>query len=242
MPRHLTSPRLYMSSTSVRRRRDAACLRCHNRKTRCDARNAQPCTNCKWFKHECIVPKRSKHPISPTTEEKTQKFVDTIAHGRSESYEIRVVEDHERSAYSGTIDANSFNDHNICHDIWTQSPKLPPYISPLPSGLFFSAVAAEAQSHGLLTEVNTDAEINDEKYRSVEQPPRQQISHSDCNATGPAIPMSDPEENNDWAHFLGGGTTASFLSSVNLMPHERALLMQLSNGSTFVDRFDDNDS
>jgi hypothetical protein len=121
-----------------------------------------------------------------------------------------------------------------------QVPKLPPYISPLPSGVSFSAVGAEAQSHGLFTEVNTDAVINDDKYSSVEQPLRQRISHPYSNATVPTFLTSDPKENIDLAHFLGGGTTTSFLSSVNLMPHERALLIQLSNGSTSVD-WSDND-
>lgn len=97
------------------------------------------------------------------------------------------------------------------------------------AGVAFSAVAAEAQSHGLLTEVTTDAETRDEKNLSINQTLRQQNSHSNGNATAPVFLISDPKEGIDLAD-LGGGTTTSFLSSINLLSHEREFLIELSNG------------
>lgn len=144
-----------MISKSVHRRGKVACLPCRDRKTRCDATDSRPCTNCKWFKRECIIPKHKtiwkslqvtpngteiKHqtirtevtqkPLGPNTRRDSAKRVQTAT-----SSQISMLDSHDTNVYGGGIDQNSSNDHPLFPGIRMQSPRLPPYISPLPLGL-----------------------------------------------------------------------------------------------------------
>ncbi|KAB8227162.1 Zn(II)2Cys6 transcription factor [Aspergillus alliaceus] len=141
-----TSP-LDESAEPRGKRASKACQVCQSRKIRCDAmRTGIPCTNCKWYGHECVVPEgkrgerhnrvwntslvpRSTIPAEPLVRPENQTTADS-------SSTSAILEFLELDLPLGLPFCRPQNKARASPaNAQKQSPGLPDYISPLPSRL-----------------------------------------------------------------------------------------------------------
>ncbi|OGM40776.1 hypothetical protein ABOM_011132 [Aspergillus bombycis] len=138
------SPRFVVNRKASRRKRSSkACLLCHDRKIRCDAAGGRPCTNCRWFKHECIIPKNkyekreregdtSSRKSTPQWSRKEDKAQDSNASADDHQADLVDVLTWEELNWSGPIVSPESRGHNqMGLDVEVQNVTLPQYISPL---------------------------------------------------------------------------------------------------------------
>ncbi|KAK6826706.1 hypothetical protein RU639_004411 [Aspergillus parasiticus] len=223
------------SKPSRRKRSRQACLLCHDRKIRCDATGGIPCTNCRWFKRDCIIPKyryekrgregvgkpRKSKPQWSGEEDKARDINDSPDYNQAGMSAPAGMWSREELDLSGrAVSPEPREYYNMCVDVEVQNVTLPQdsrYFSDTAIAVLESAITAET-SHG--TGLSANGSMS------------QQAS---CIPSDATIPAWSTPRNPELDHAAACGTTTSFLSSVNLMPEERALLVQLSSASGYLD-------